>query len=179
MKGKFSKSTAKKPLYKKWWFWVLVIIVLSAIFGGNENKTTINDTGNSSIEITQNTEQSTERNTEQTKEEEFVDTVKSAIQDSISSEDEAITDVTLIDGNLCVVVDLSKADPAPLTIKDLAISRTQSITDSILEIKEYDDLWKTITIDFGEVGKIINRQDDIVENEYGMRYFPSANFELE
>lgn len=57
MKDKSSKSTTKKPLYKKWWFWVLIIVILSAIFGSNGDETTTNDTGNSSIETTQNTEQ--------------------------------------------------------------------------------------------------------------------------
>ena len=38
-------------------------------------------------------------------------------------------------------------------IEDLAISRTSSITDAILELTDYDSQWNTITVDFGDVGK--------------------------
>ena len=51
-------------------------------------------------------------------------------------------DVVLKDGDLCVTVDLSNANPEPLTMEDLAISRTGSITDAILELTDYDSYWK-------------------------------------
>ena len=60
----------------------------------------------------------------------------------------------------------------------MAFSRTGSITDRILDLYEYDALWDTITIDFGDLGYIKNFQKDIRKNEYGMRYFPEENFEL-
>ena len=75
-------------------------------------------------------------------------------------------------------LDLSKADPSPLTIEDLAISRTSSITDAILELTDYDSQWNTITVDFGDVGKVVCDKDSIKENEAGGRYFPSENFTL-
>ena len=101
------------------------------------------------------------------------------IKREINSEDESITDVVLKDGDLCISVDLSKADPAPLTIEDLAISRTGSITDAILTLTDYDSQWNTITIDFGDIGKIVNKKGDVKENDFGGRYFPSENFTLE
>ena len=84
-----------------------------------------------------------------------------------------------MEGNLCVTVDLSKANPEPLTMEDLAISRTWAITDAILELTDYDSQWNTITIDFGDIGRITSKKDDIKENEFGGRYFPSENFTLE
>lgn len=71
------------------------------------------------------------------------------------------------DKDLCVTVDLSKADPSPLTIEDLAISRTSSITDAILELADYDTQWNTITVDFGDIGKVVCDKEDIKENEAG------------
>ena len=104
--------------------------------------------------------------------------VKTAIQGAISSKTESIRDVVLKDGDLCVYVDFSNADPSPLTLEDLALSRTGSITDAILELKDYDSLWETITVDFGEVGHITNNKADI-QTGMGGRYFPGENFKLQ
>ncbi len=161
MKDKQTQGKVKKPFYKKWWFWVIIVVILVAIFGSNGAKEGVEDGVNDTLNATA-----------------FVEEVKTAIQGAISSEDEAITDVKLEDKNLCVYVDLSKADPSPLTIEDLAISRTGSITDAILDITEYDDLWETITVDFGNVGKVVNSKDSIEENEVG-RYFPTENLKLQ
>ena len=34
MKEKEAKSKGKKPIFKKWWFWVLIVIILFSAFGG-------------------------------------------------------------------------------------------------------------------------------------------------
>lgn len=154
MKDKTPK--AKKPIFKKWWFWVIIVAILAAIFGNTDDTT----------------QQETSSDT-------FVTEVKTAIQGTINSDEESIVDVVLKDGDLCVTVDLSNANPEPLTMEDLAISRTGSITDAILELADYDSHWNTITIDFGDIGKITNSKGDIKENELGGRYFPSENFTLE
>lgn len=169
MKDKAPK--AKKPIFKKWWFWVIVIVILAAIFGNTDESTEQTNT-NPTTEQTQSTEQKTSSD-------KFISEVKTAIQGTINSDEESIVDVVLQDGDLCVTVDLSKANPEPLTIEDLAISRTGSITDAILELTDYDSEWNTITIDFGDIGKVINKKADVKENEFGGRYFPSENFTLE
>ena len=64
-------------------------------------------------------------------------------------------------------------------MEDLAIFRTGSITDAILELTDYDNQWDTITINFGDIGKITNNKDDMKENEFGGRYFPFENLTLE
>lgn len=153
MKDKAPK--AKKPIFKRWWFWVIIVVILAAIFGDTDDAT----------------QQETSSDT-------FIAEVKEAIKGSIG-ENEFITDVVLMEGNLCVTVDLSKANPEPLTMEDLAISRTWAITDAILELTDYDSQWNTITIDFGDIGRITSKKDDIKENEFGGRYFPSENFTLE
>lgn len=91
---------------------------------------------------------------------------------------ESIIDVTLENRDLCVYVDLSGADPSPFTFEDLAILRTTSITDDILILRQYDDLWDTITVDFGDVGKIVNYKSS-VQTSAGGRYFPEEGLVLE
>lgn len=108
----------------------------------------------------------------------FVADVKDVIQGAISSKDESITDVVLQNSDLCVYVDFSEKDPAPLTLEDLALARTSSITDAILELKDYDSLWETITVDFGATGHITNSKENMETNGTG-RYFSADDFKLE
>ena len=34
--GKPQKGSAKKPIYKRWWFWVIVVLIAIGIFGGGD-----------------------------------------------------------------------------------------------------------------------------------------------
>ncbi|MDE5769255.1 MAG: hypothetical protein K2H82_07705 [Oscillospiraceae bacterium] len=102
--------------------------------------------------------------------ESFVEDVKSTIQGKVGK-NESITDVVYQERQLTVYVDISQADPAPLTLKDLALNRNSSITDAILKLSQYDDLWDEVIIDFGETGTVVNTKADIVYNGYGGRYF--------
>lgn len=110
--------------------------------------------------------------------EQFIEKVKEKADGAIGKENETITDIKLNNKNLTVYVDISKADPSPLTYEQLAESRTSSITDAILELEEYYDLWESITIDFGKIGKSKNNKSDIEKNEYGSAYFPLEDFSL-
>lgn len=124
--------------------------------------------------------QATAESTEDTESEKdaFIDQVTEAIQGGIG-EGESITGVSLNDENVLITVDLSQVDPAPLTMEDLALSRVGSITDAFLEITDYDDLWTSVTIDFGsDIGKVTCYKDDIESNGYG-RYFPEEKYALE
>lgn len=107
----------------------------------------------------------------------FMNDVKKLVKDDVG-ENELIIDVKFENKDLCVYVDISKSDTSILTLEDLAELRTSSITDDILTLKNYDDLWETITVDFGNVGKITNYKNDIETNAAG-RYFQSDNFILE
>lgn len=169
MKDKETKVKAKKPIFKKWWFWVIIIVILAAIFGNTGTKDGIEDGAKDAINSAE----------QQTTSDTFIEDVKTAIAGTIDSDNETIVDVVMKDKDLCITVDLSKANPEPLTMEDLAISRTGLITDAILELTDYDSQWNTITIDFGDIGKITNSKDSIKENEFGGRYFPSENFTLE
>lgn len=127
----------------------------------------------------------------------FVEQVKGTIQDVITGKDESIIDVIFQNGDLCVYVDFTKKNPSPLTWKELAFSRTTSLTDAILKLRDFDDLWKTITIDFGPIGHIKNDKINMAIEDYDIwwetvlsegrdpdtekdlrRYFMPENFKL-
>lgn len=174
----------KKPM-KKWKKVVLIIFgvfvalfVLLMIIGSSGNDTTTNGT-TSKVQTTEITTaaSASKKDSKKTLSNQFLKNVKSVIQDQIG-ENESIKNIELKNNNLTIYVDLSQVDPAPLTLEMLAENRTCSITDAILELDEYDSLWNTITIDFGDIGSITNSKDDIKTNEYGMRYFDIENFKL-
>lgn len=105
----------------------------------------------------------------------FITEIKTSLDGAIG-EGEAIADVVLNGTDLLITVDFTNADPAPLTLSDLAWSRASSITDAVLTFAEYDELWETITIDFGEAGSVVCNKSDVVSTEYG-RYIPSTVFD--
>lgn len=107
----------------------------------------------------------------------FLENVNSVIQGTVGP-GEVIQSVTLDNRDLCISVDLGQRDISLISTEELALSRTGSITDRILDLYEYDALWDTITVDFGALGYVENFQRDIQKNEYGMRYFPGENFNL-
>ena len=135
------------------------------------------------VETVTSTPESTDTTTEDdspTEEErinKFVEEAKTVTQGSVG-ENEQITGIEYNNRDLRVYVDLSQATPDPLTYEDLAISRTSSITDQLLTLKGYLNLWDTITVDFGDIGYIKNPKQNIESNGYGF-YFNSANFKLE
>lgn len=81
-------------------------------------------------------------------------------------------------GTYAYMLILAKLTPPPLILEDLALSRTSSITDSILKLTQYENLWDTITIDFGSVGYIRNDKSNMADSGQGA-YFHAENFTLE
>lgn len=87
------------------------------------------------------------------------------------AEDESIIDVRLENRNLCVYIDLNKSPiTANLPIENKAILTSTTLGDNILTLNGYDDLWDTITFDFGNAGKIVNSKNNMESTETG-RYF--------
>ena len=77
----------------------------------------------------------------------------------------SVTDITLENSNLCIYVD-TNTNTTALPIENWAIIQATSITDNILSLStQYDTLWDTITVDFGEAGKIINSKSDMDATE--------------
>lgn len=100
----------------------------------------------------------------------FVEQVRVAIRDTISSKDESIIDVVFQNGDLCVYVEFTRKDSSPQTLQDLAYSRTTSITEAILELEKYNIFWETITVDFGETGHITNPKENVAMDEFGRSF---------
>lgn len=186
--NKSSEDKTQKAIWKKWWFWAVIVVILWAVGSSSEDTTQQPESvveNEQESEPTQETEkeeikptQTTESEQEISLEDKFVEDVKSEIAGAVG-EGEIIVDVILKDDDLCVYVDLSSTvQQLPIPLEDLAIARTCSITDEILELVQYKELWKTITIDFGELGYIQNGKDNIKNDGYG-EYFSSENFKLE
>ena len=106
----------------------------------------------------------------------FVEDVKDVLLNT-SDAIEDVSDVLYEDRNLCVYVDLGQTDPTPLTYEALTMASFGLITDRILKLSQYDDLWDTITVDFGNVGYARNTKDDIMGEGY-TRCFDLDKFEL-
>ena len=57
MKDKATKNGVKKPIFKKWWFWVIIVVILAAIFGNSGTNDSVKDETKDTIS---STEQQTE-----------------------------------------------------------------------------------------------------------------------
>lgn len=91
--------------------------------------------------------------------ENFISDIKSLIGNN------TVTDITLEDSNLCIYVD-TNANTTTLPLENWATIQATSITDNILSLStQYDVLWDTITVDFGEAGKIVNAKSDMNATE--------------
>jgi len=53
MKDKATKGNGKKPIFKKWWFWVIVVVILAAIFGNKGTKDGVEDGAKDAINSTE------------------------------------------------------------------------------------------------------------------------------
>lgn len=99
--------------------------------------------------------------------------------DEMIGEGEKIVNIRLEDDNLIVVIDLSGTTVnLPTDMMLLADARATRITDKILELRQFDALWDTITLDFLNIGYVECRKIDVRTNEYG-RYFPSFEFQYQ
>ena len=57
MKDKATKNGVKKPIFKKWWFWIIIVVILAAIFGNSGTNDSVKDETKDTIS---STEQQTE-----------------------------------------------------------------------------------------------------------------------
>ena len=106
----------------------------------------------------------------------FVKAVEDA-SDGNLGEGETLQEITLYNSDLCLSVDLGDTSNLSIPVEELAYSRVSSLTDAILELDNFEHLWNTITVDFGETGEVVNGKDNIKDDGYG-KYFDSAKFQL-
>lgn len=156
----------------------LGIAVLMLIVGVVNYKPSSQDTADLASSEEASAQEETEKPAKTIDTNTYIKLVTEAINEGALGENESLTDVSLNDRTLLIKLDFSKADPAPITMDDLILSRTGSITDAILDLTDYEELWDFITCDFGEAGKITNGKDNIVMTPVG-KAFDSANFVIE
>lgn len=106
----------------------------------------------------------------------FIKAVEEASKGNLG-EGETLEEITLYNGDLCLAVDLGDLSKASVPAEELAYSRVSSLTDAILELENFEHLWETITVDFGDLGEVVNDKDNMKDDGYG-KYFDSAKFQL-
>lgn len=154
----------------------LVISIVCLIIPTTNDSTITNDTDNTNYTEVVNTPLPDDTANQATSVNYNLSGIENCVKSNLG-ENESIKNIVLENDNLCIYIDLSNVDPFPISLEDLAITRTSSITDAILSKNEYDVLWNTITVDYGEIGYIKNSKENIMDNGYG-RYFPAEQFIL-
>lgn len=130
---------------------IIIIVTLSACGESNSDEETVDDA----------------------RIDEYVSLVKHTINDGNLGEGEHLSDVTLENRHVIITVDFSEKGENALGASDIDLAevRFSDITDAVLEIKDYDDLWDSMTVDYGaDIGSITKTKDDIKDEGLG-RYF--------
>lgn len=81
MKDKATKSGAKKPIFKKWWFWVIIVVILAAIFGNTGTKDGAED---GAKDATSSAEQQTEEMQNESQSEESISFVVRKVNNDVT-----------------------------------------------------------------------------------------------
>ncbi len=84
--------------------------------------------------------------------------------------DERLISVSNANRNIQINTDISNVDTSVRPYSYIIDDVVGMLTDVLLKYPEYDDLWDTVTVDFGEFGSVTNNKFNIVEDELG-RYF--------
>ena len=129
---------------------IMVVLCLSACGGGNQEGLSSKDSS-------------------QDRSRDCIDALKS-IDYSEITHGETITDIAIENRTVIISVDMSTADTGSFDARDIAESDYSSITDAALEIVDFDDLWDSMIVDFGDLGSITKTKEDIKDEGYG-RFF--------
>lgn len=81
MKDKSTKSNGKKPIFKKWWFWVIIVVILAAIFGNTGAKDGVED---GAKDATSSVEQQTEETQNESQSEESISFVVGKVNNDVT-----------------------------------------------------------------------------------------------
>lgn len=161
------EEKAKKKFYQKWWFWVIVAVVLIGAIDSCGGDSDTSQTKSSEAEVVATADTSALQKEYSDKE---ICTLLLYATENDVGENEMITSIQFEEGKLVVNVDISSSDPAPFTYADIAGSRASSITDTILDHPEFDKYWTSVIVDFEDIGYYEGDKSMIVETDYG-RYF--------
>ena len=190
----------KKPFYKHWKFWA-VILAVCVISNSGEFSKGVSD--GLEVSSTKSSLEQTEAKQENKKEKEVKKTEKKdadevlknfqenldktnakLIKKEISeylyielNDDEKkktkIKSVKLKNQKLRINLDISKVNIEMLDDEATAMLITAGITEELLKHEEFDNDWKTVTVNVKDIGKITYSEDDVEINKAGgFRQFP-------
>lgn len=166
MAKKEKAQKVKKPIFKRVWFWLLVLLVAAVVYGATIGKDVATTTGTNEYASVTTEAPATQQETV------TADTIKEWIDGGISEGDTIAAtfdnrtiDISVTLGNLGVLADMPE---------EAAESRVSSITDALLEHTELDGAWDTVVIHFDGIGRFTFTPSGIQTGDAG-RYFDTTN----
>lgn len=193
MARKEKESRPKKSIFKRWWFWLLVAVVLIGAFGsGNKSgsgpaATTTPAATQPQEEQTTATEATAEPTAEPTEvpmdapmeesratpEPDISAHVTGLVDANLAADgSETVKSVDLTNGKLSIALSVSETDTGILSDTDYAADVVSRVGEKVLSDELLDDLWETLYIKVGDNGPdCYLGKKNIVKNEYGGRYF--------
>ena len=194
----------KKPFYKHWKFWAVMLAACIICNTGEFNKGVSDglqvSSTKSSLEQTEakqenKKEKEVKKKKEKTEKKDADEVLKNfqenldktnakLIKKEISeylyielNDDEIaktkIKSVKLKNQKLRINLDISEVNIEMLDDESTAMLITAGVTEELLKHDEFDDDWKTVTVNVKDVGKITYSEDDVeINKEGGFRQFP-------
>lgn len=186
----------KKPFYKHWKFWA-VILAVCVISNSGEFSKGVSD--GLEVSSTKSSLEQTEAKQENKKEKEVkkdADEVLKNFQENLDkanaklikkeiseylyielNDDEIaktkIKSVKLKNQKLRINLDISEVNIEMLDDEATAMLITAGVTEELLKHDEFDDDWKTVTVNVKDIGKITYSEDDVeINKKGGFRQFP-------
>lgn len=194
----------KKPFYKHWKFWA-VILVVCVISNSGEFSKGVSD--GLEVSSTKSSLEQTEAKQENKKEKEVkkkkekaekkdADEVLKNFQDNLDKTNAKlikkeiseylyielndneiaktkIKSVKLKNQKLRINLDISEVNIEMLDDEATAMLITAGVTEELLKHDEFDDDWKTVTVNVKDIGKITYSEDDVeINKKGGFRQFP-------
>lgn len=189
MARKEKESRPKKSIFKRWWFWLLVAVVLLGAFGSG-NKNGSGPTATTAPAATQPQEEQTaapEATAEPTEvpmdapmeesratpEPDISAHVTGLVDANLAADgSETVKSVDLADGKLSIALSVSETDTGILSDTDYAADVVARVGEKVLSDELLDDLWEVLYVKVGDNGPdCYLGKKNIVTNEYGGRYF--------
>ena len=196
----------KKPFYKHWKFWAVMLAACIICNAGEFNKGVSDglqvSSTKSSLEQTEAKQENKKEKKKEAKKTEKKDANEVSknfqenpdktnaklikkeigeflyieIGDSEAAKEVSktkIKSVKLKNQKLRINLDISEVNIEMLDDESTAMLITAGVTEELLKHDEFDDDWKTVTVNVKDVGKITYSEDDVEINEKGgFRQFP-------
>lgn len=140
MKDKSTKSNVKKPIFKKWWFWVIIVVILAAIFGNSGTNDSVKDETKDAIS---STEQQTEEKQDNSTSKDDISFVVSNVRNDVTGNWRIATiaeNIEMQDYALDYYKEYFKSDDEIHAIVNFNYKTTTkiSVMDNLLDVSVYE-----------------------------------------